>query len=513
MLSSPCPKVLLAIGLTLSTLSTAAFSAEVNLAVQPVGLTLSYDDMRLPGNEAMGLLGATYYWKLPGQLEVGVAGYGAITGERGGFFTGGVELAKRIALSTRTDLGAGLYLGGGGGGGAPQGGGLMLRPHLDLRYQLAPAHRIGLSLSQVSFPNGSIISNQLAFLYDQQFDVYLAQPPNWRDSRPVSRLGLSGRDIGLDVQNVQMADGTHKTNGQPYQGAIRLVGAKLHHGMGKHGYLSLATHGAFAGGVDGYAQVMAGAGLRHPLGHQLAMTSELSAGMGGGGAVDAGGGLLLAGQLGMQYTLSPILAAYANAGYMMAPAGDLAGMSYGMGLAYRYDAIISDTSQRPLDTSNIASHHWRVRAGLGSYLPTSDTRRKNGQQDERAIGLVSVVIDLMQGEHLYFTGQAYSAVSADAGGYSKGLVGAGLQTRARAGTVFGLELAAGAAGGGGLAVGHGIVAQPMLFIEHAMKGGPAIRLSGGVLIAPTGTFNPATIGLQLVYPFASAYSNARERYR
>ena len=53
--------------------------------------------IELPGNEGMGLVGTTYLLELAPSLWFGPAAYGAISGERGGLFTLGGELAWRRA--------------------------------------------------------------------------------------------------------------------------------------------------------------------------------------------------------------------------------------------------------------------------------------------------------------------------------------------------------------------------------------------------------------------------------
>src|SRR5439155_1075392 len=92
-------------------------------------------------------------------LPIGPAVYGAISGQRGGFFTIGGEAAWRQRLIGPFGVEFGMYVGGGGGGGAPQGGGLMLRPHVDLLADLGSV-ALGVSLSHIEFPNGQISSTQ-----------------------------------------------------------------------------------------------------------------------------------------------------------------------------------------------------------------------------------------------------------------------------------------------------------------------------------------------------------------
>ena len=86
--------------------------------------------------------------------------YGAATGRRGGFFTGGYTLGLEKKLIENWILDAGGYVGAGGGGSAAQGGGLMIRPHIGLKYNLNWS-LLGLNYTYVDFPNGDISSDAM----------------------------------------------------------------------------------------------------------------------------------------------------------------------------------------------------------------------------------------------------------------------------------------------------------------------------------------------------------------
>ena len=109
-----------------------------------VGLSLGYEQLKLAGDEQMGLLGGSVLFSLGSDWWAGPAVYGAASGQRGGLFVGGAELQRRIALPWQWDLRAGLFAGGGGGAAAPVGGGLMLRAAATLTHEIGPM-RGGLS--------------------------------------------------------------------------------------------------------------------------------------------------------------------------------------------------------------------------------------------------------------------------------------------------------------------------------------------------------------------------------
>jgi hypothetical protein len=130
----------------LANAQTAGASASI-----PIVIGLGAENVRLPGNESMGLVGTSLLFGVGDDWWLGPAIYGAATGERGGLFVGGVQVQRRWRVADRWMLQTGLYAGGGGGASAPVGGGLMLRPEIGLLRELGPV-AAGLTWSHVRFP-------------------------------------------------------------------------------------------------------------------------------------------------------------------------------------------------------------------------------------------------------------------------------------------------------------------------------------------------------------------------
>src|SRR5262245_17777200 len=132
-----------------------AGAAEATVHESTIDVGIGYEQLKLPGDEKMGLLGGTVLFPLGSQWWAGPAVYGAASGQRGGLFVGGAELQYRFLLPWDWDLRTGLFAGGGGGAAAPVGGGLMLRAAATLTHEIGPL-RGGLSWSRVNFPSGEI---------------------------------------------------------------------------------------------------------------------------------------------------------------------------------------------------------------------------------------------------------------------------------------------------------------------------------------------------------------------
>lgn len=64
---------------------------------------LSFETLRLPGGEHMGLVGGAVLFDIDGRWAAGPAVYGAATGQRGGLFVGGIEVQRLGTLARVVD--------------------------------------------------------------------------------------------------------------------------------------------------------------------------------------------------------------------------------------------------------------------------------------------------------------------------------------------------------------------------------------------------------------------------
>ena len=85
-------------------------------------LRFSFEKIDMPdAGEQMGLYSIGAYDQLNPWLYGGITLYGAATGRRGGFFTGGYTLGVERHLLDNLAFDTGVYVGAGGGGAAAQG--------------------------------------------------------------------------------------------------------------------------------------------------------------------------------------------------------------------------------------------------------------------------------------------------------------------------------------------------------------------------------------------------------
>ena len=190
-------------------------------------LRLSFEEIDMPdAGEHMGLYSIGAYERFNPWLYGGITLYGAATGRRGGFFTGGYTLGVESHLTDNLTLDAGSYLGAGGGGAAAQGGGLMIRPHIGIKYDFSWSS-LGLNYSYVDFPNGEISSDSIAL----SLDIPFSSPTlNWEYD------GMTAADyFGADLRNISCHRShlaTRVRSYSPSSGSKNTYGRSLNNTLG-----------------------------------------------------------------------------------------------------------------------------------------------------------------------------------------------------------------------------------------------------------------------------------------
>ncbi|MEO8835615.1 MAG: hypothetical protein ABI364_02640, partial [Caldimonas sp.] len=331
----------IAIVATLAAPAIAAEAGESGAEVPSAHARITFERVKFPGDERVGFVGTSYLVDindLPG-LSLGPALYGAITGHRGGFFTVGGEAAWRRRVIGPFGVELGLYAGGGGGGGsAPQGGGLMLRPHVDLLADLGPM-ALGVSLSHIKFPNGQIGSTQWGLVLNVSDQFRSARAD--RLDTPVRAGGRTG--LGFD--RVQIVAGAYRTragatllSGAAEPRTIGLIGVRGEQAIGQNGYWGVEANGAAQGTVAGYAEFLGTVGAEtEVVRHSITLGGRVALGMGGGGGIPTGGGLLAKAALYSVLRLSDELGISLEGGVTSAPRGDFRAAHVAAGLVWALD--------------------------------------------------------------------------------------------------------------------------------------------------------------------------------
>jgi len=501
------------VGLFFGPIVLANGSNEVWL--QKAKYRFTYDRMTLPDDEHMGLLGGNYLLSVNGGGYFGLGVYGAVSGERGGFFTGGLAFGWNKKIVGPLGIDAGVFLGGGGGGGAPQGGGFMFRPHLDVLFSLGE-NSFGFGVSRVEFPNGRITSNQYSLSFEHQFHSFFL--PGWRTA---AGSGAQAFEVNqFDFGNVRRTrafafqalmylpnDGQTGRSGRLMTDRIDVIGIRWYQYWLKNWWLEFETGGALGGSADGFAQVLGGVSYRRNIDRLLSLTATGLLGAAGGGDVDTGGGLIYRLMAGAAYHFTERWTSGFEFGIVKALDGDLFSKSVLLKVSHQYQVLLPaiGTTFNSEDTFLKAIwHKYRLRANTQHYLPARAQIRKNSDLGKRMISLAGLKIDTFISQNVFLTGQALGAYAGQAGGYAAGLVGVGRwkQLDEYPTWTAQAQFLIGAAGGGGVSVGGGLILQPMVNVSKAITTNVAVGIGLGVIHAPEGKLTALVGDLSIEYKYS-----------
>ena len=468
----------LALALALAAPVALAQSPAGGIEALPISFVLGIENVELPDGEAMGLAGGTLLFDVGGGWSLGPAVYGAVTGQRGGFLVGGIAVQRSFALAPGWNLAAQLYAGGGGGAAAPQGSGLMLRPAVTLFRELTPTLRLGLSASYVSFPSGQIDSGQigLALAWSSEF-LHL------RRSGVESGVSGSGESTGLGFDRMAALGSVYDFRDDSGR-RIGLVGARADRRSSVEGLRwGLEASAAAQGDAAGYMEILGTVSYSMAPAPSALPDWQIGArgglGVGGGGGVPTGGGLLGKLTATSEWRFAPGWTLGAEVGGVASATGGFRALQGQLWLA---TSLEPDPDERAAGTT--VRNEW-----IGAWLHYQDAARVNGSSG--SLDLIGLKLNRYLSPNLYVSGQAYSAFAGGAGGFSVGLVGAGLAAQAAEQLRVGAELLVGAAGGGGVQTAGGAVLQAQLWAgfspvpQHEWRiGVGGVRSFSGALSSP-----------------------------
>ncbi len=470
-------------------------------------LRFSFEEINMPdAGEQMGLYSLGAYEQINPWLYGGITLYGAATGQRGGFFTGGYTLGVERQLFDKLIFDAGGYVGAGGGGAAAQGGGLMIRPHVGLKYNFSWSN-LGLNYTYVDFPNGNISSDAIAFSLDIPFSSLILNLED--DGLTVadyfgaysSNVSRHRSHLAARVRAYSPVIGSKTTSGGSLNNSLGLVGVEYSYFINENWFTTFETAGALSGGVGGFAELLAGIGYRQALtgDDRLALLPAITIGGAGGGSVDTGGGFVARANLGLEYRLSSDLSLIMDGGYLTAPDGNFETSYLGLNLAYVMETFARDQKGSPLaETELIKTTKWRFRPAHQWYF---DAQRKTGSL--RDMQLLGGKIDWMGGDWWYLTGQALSAYGGGAGGYSEGHWGLGILGPSWKNLRFYGEMLIGAGGGGGVDSGSALLFKPSVGLEYNLNKDLSLQTGIGKVISKEGNLDANTLDVSLIWRFGT----------
>ncbi|WP_233131487.1 hypothetical protein [Tenacibaculum holothuriorum] len=461
---------------------------------------LDFLSIKMPNGEVnMDFTGLHYNLKLNNWSYAGVGFYGAVGGIRGGFFTLGVNagIQKNITKKLFTDIG--FHFGGGGGAGAPDGGGAFILPHVNLGYDF-DYFKLTAGYSYINFfDKGNIKGSQINVAVqvplnfetssfskrEQEFSFDELQKSDWNKSS--DRMSLM-----VHLNNLDVTKGSYKGR------TIRLAGFELNSFITDEFFFFVKADGAYHGIKAGYMDILLGGGYHLSMNkNRTNIQAKFGVGAGGGGGVDTKGGFLIYPDISLEQKLFDNVYASVNKGYLMSPDSHFVSSTFGIGLKYYVDKDGIKSDNRSFSSGKFKG----IDVILKQDVYLNAARDTNIEQNMHQI---SLQVNLFLNKYIYATGQTSFANFGDAGAYAEGIVGLGVQTNSFLNNKVNAfaQLLGGAAGGGGISTGQGLIIKPSVGLNYKLTENLNLRGGLGYVKARGGSLSSTMLNFGLSYNFS-----------
>ena len=466
-------------------------------------LSIEMPISNIPNEKNMGFTGIHYNLFLNDWAYTGLGIYGSVSGNRGGFFTLGINAGIKKYFSNNFYIDGGFHFGGGGGAGAPDGGGAFILPHINLGYQFEN-FSINSGWSFVDFfDKGKIKGHQINFGLEIPLDFDYANYSSSEKEFKIKSLKNSDwnknskkNSLLIHVNNLKIKGNTKDTNGNKYNGeTIRLAGFELASYFSKNWFAFLKVDGAFDGIDAGYMDVFFGGGYHFSFNkNRTNILAKFGIGAGGGGGVDTKGGFLIYPDISLEQKLFNDIFLSINKGFVMSPDSYFYTSSFGLGFKYYIERNGINSEENTYNKAKFKGIEFIVKQDI--YFKAK--RDKNPIQD---LHQISLQINLDLNKNVFLAGQTSFANFGNAGAYAEGLVGIGLKTKYLFNNTTNIysQLLAGAAGGGDISTGQGLIIKPSVGINYKLNSKINLRSSLGYVKAKGGNLSSTLLNFGINY--------------
>lgn len=458
----------------------------------------------------MGFAGIHYNLWLHKNFYGGAGFYGSVSGKRGGLFTLGINLGAKYNFTDRFFVDTGVHFGGGGGASAHDGGGAMILPHLNLGYQFKKFSATA-GWSYINFfDKGFIKGNQVNFAVQIPISFNYTSFKNREKTHTINDLkstdwNVPSKRISLMVHlnNLSPFGKSKFTDGTTLKGkTIRLAGFEINTYLNNNWFMFLKADGAYHGIQGGYMDILLGGGYH--LGFNKNRTNILAKfgiGAGGGGGVDSAGGFLIYPDISLEQKLIDDVYISINKGFLMSPDAYFANATLGFGLKYYVNQSGIFSEEKTFTSSRIKG----VEFILGHDMYINANRYTEPTEHLHQIGLQ---INMYATKHIYFSGKTSFANFGNAGAYAEGIVGIGIRSNNFANdklSVF-IQGLAGAAGGGDISTGQGLIVKPSAGLYINLNRRLSLRGEVGYIKARGGSLSSLFGSLGISYQIGTLIS-------
>ena len=456
---------------------------------------LDYQDIRLPKNERIDLIGYHLLTPINDWAYFGVGGYAPfLQGEYGGFMAFGGLLHAQTNISENIFVNSGFSFGGGGGGKSIDhskefsGTGGYMRGYLGLGYEFNH-FSIGANISHMAFLKSEINNSQLNVFVEIPFS-YTTSLYGKAGEFFSSSKQLKGSDdehmLSLGLDNYEQIDpiGSHK-------GMISVADFQYSSFISRQHYWYYSAAVGYRG-IPIYNQIIVGMGGRIAFSNRVQLYGQLGIGSGGYAPelIDTGSGLLLYPKLSIEYLFNDSLGLSATSGYLYAVDGTSRNYTFGVALNHHFG-----TSRVKNSTAPQQGQYEGYRIKLSHETLTNLTFKNEPLAN---LNMLTFQADKLLTKHIYLPIRIAVSYQAYKGfpGYGEMSAGIGLQTRYNKGDAFQFfsELQVGANV-------EGAILRPSIGLDYSFSEDLAFHTSLGFTLGSQ-AFSSTSIELGLTRRFS-----------
>jgi hypothetical protein len=285
---------------------------------------------------------------------------------------------------------------------------------------------------------------------------------------------------------------------------IRTAGIEFDSYFRSNTFLFLKVDGAYYGIRGGYMDLFLGLGHQLPFNKgRTKVLGKFGIGAAGGGGVDTQGGFVFYPDISLEQKLWKNTFLSLDASLLMSPNAKFMASGYGIGLKQylHMDGLISEDGK-----AYTSAKFKGLEAIVGEELYFDAARNLSEPQDLYQIFLQ---LNFYLYKNFYLAGQTSFANFGDAGAYAEGIVGGGVSTFSGFSERVQLyaQVMLGAAGGGDVATGQGLIVKPSMGVSLFLNDKLGIRTSFGLVKSIEGELNSPLINVGLNYRIAMLKAN------
>lgn len=509
-------KTVLFLGFALLTI--AGFSQEIESLSSlkgnetKTGIRFQYLNMDMPTHRVnyplepkMGMMSLHYLISLNDWLYTGVGMKAASTGDQGGLFTLGVDLGVNQKLYKNLYLDANVHFGGGGGFRSLVNGGAILQPNIGLQYK-TKHFSFGAQYSHVDFFTGIMKSDAISFFIEIPSVLRFADYTDARKNFTTANLSPDNFWHKPAVKNVQQVRfdffypiGNSREDANANNALLRrtlyVIGFEYQKYLNSNFFLYVHTDTVYKGLIAGFMDLYFGGGYNFVDTKYINLFAKAGIGA-AGGRIAQEGGITAYPSVGVDIKFTKNIALSAHGGYLRALDGDFEAYSAGFGIKY---FGLSGGSQEPVTEKNIEKVETRgFRIGIENQ---SFFRVKRFGANTVDLQLIAIKPYYDLTDNFYLMGEASFAYEGNSGGYAHGVFGAGLKSnRFLNDRISGVvEFSFGAAGGGRVNTGEGLVVRPTIGVNYHSSDALTFNVSVGQLLSLDGGVSSNNINVGFSY--------------